>query len=1016
MQNMKRSSENLSKSKKPRPDMVKSYLKKDPVLNLDNAPDIVKKAMGSDKIISDKLKETYKGQESISLDDSYDSDSKKPWLNAKPPQKSRELVLTVKSHASEPAKRILPDFNILQKAKKDDEDISLNKLLQWNKQLESQKTLPEIPKKREKTDAPEPRKISKQDKKVAFKVNDFVKEETERKIQEQAKEAEDAENARLSQKEKDFNNAMKYLQKSQNMTPEEQEAQARTARYHNRLVISEFYNFVLSLDLTNPDPPPLARKAIPIGFKNGKYYREFFLPAFFDELRADIFCALNQNDMSSQSIIELRLHSLQQEYAIVVPGDEKSGNVSFYKSIKQDDLVIIIPCSTKVDIPPRFSEWNSEKVPEYYLGVCERENRGCSWLLKVKNDFAQKLERPEIFIVIYAESLTSLMREFKMIKLAEFLDIGEFIMNPSMKGIWFAPDLTNGYIKMIEDRYNSSQSEAIQKVCSQNTGITLLQGPPGTGKTHTLLGIMSSFLLIRAPNNERPRLLVCAPSNAAIDELACRTVKQGLFGDDGKKRHDLLFVRLGHVNLQHLELRQKNPNDTRETPKEVKKITVEYLLSEKFKKQGLTAPQVNIDQWKNELNKVDAALVKAKTKGDKSVLVQLEEKRREVQNNLFREKGIKAKFKERKKEYEMDLLEKADIIFCTLSTAGSKEMQGLKNKFTCVLIDEACQSVELSTLIPLQYGAKHVVLVGDPRQLPSTTFNKHSPKVLYNRSLFERLMEGGTEVIMLEIQYRMTPEICWFSSEFFYESRLQNAPEVLTRPRPNWMPHIDVMFFDLKTSNESKSQEETSLFNKPEADFIVQIYEKFSNWHQSRLNIGIVTPYRRQVKLIREILYKKYQGLWRKDIEINTVDGFQGREKDLILFSSVRSGDSVGFLADYRRMNVAITRAKFGLWIVGKADCLKRNEFWGKFIDSLRKDRCVECNMLEEVERVLIPCNAAQDVIEIESDKMEIEEEEGEIQNMIIEAPEIKEETKKRTEKRANELIKASALDIINRS
>lgn len=561
----------------------------------------------------------------------------------------------------------------------------------------------------------------------------------------------------------------------------------------------------------------------------------------------------------------------------------------------------------------------------YFLGFCERETRGCSYLLKVKPELAAKIEHPQLFHVIYAESLTTLLREFKMIKLAEFLELGEFILNPKMKVKTTLPTLPPNYLDNIRLHFNKSQFDALQKVCSKETGITLIQGPPGTGKTQTLLGIISSFLLSKNFSGEKQRLLVCAPSNSAIDEIAFRAIKQGLFSESGVRRENLLMVRIGNLNLNHLEIRQKNPNDLKEPPKSVKKIYLANLVSEQFKLEGLSVPEINSDKYKIELDRIDAAILKARNDNNRNIVVELEEKRRDVQGSFFREKNIKSRYKEKMKSCQTEILAKADIVFCTLSGAASREMQEVAPKFDFVLVDEACQSLELSTLIPFQYGARHAVLVGDPRQLPSTTFGINSSRICYNRSLFERLMDGGTEVIMLEIQYRMTKEICEFPSAIFYENRLVAADNLDSRPRPRWMPHQEILFFDLKSSKENKAQDETSLFNSAEAQFIVDIYEHLLGYHGTKLNIGIITPYKKQTRFIRDILHKKYRNDWKKDIEVNTVDGFQGREKDLIIFSAVRSGDSVGFLSDYRRMNVAITRAKFALWIIGNASCLHNN-------------------------------------------------------------------------------------------
>jgi senataxin len=185
------------------------------------------------------------------------------------------------------------------------------------------------------------------------------------------------------------------------------------------------------------------------------------------------------------------------------------------------------------------------------------------------------------------------------------------------------------------------------------------------------------------------------------------------------------------------------------------------------------------------------------------------------------------------------------------------------------------------------------------------------------------MSKAGCQVTMLEIQYRMDPAIRVFPSTNFYENRLTDGQSILTRKTRTWLPkNSEFLFFDLEDSEESREADETSYINMPEAEFIVSIYEALEGSHGCGMDIGVITPYKRQVRHLRNAFSHSYRGQFRADIEINTVDGFQGREKDVIIFSCVRSGDRIGFLDDFRRMNVAITRAKFALWIIGKAATL----------------------------------------------------------------------------------------------
>jgi senataxin len=186
---------------------------------------------------------------------------------------------------------------------------------------------------------------------------------------------------------------------------------------------------------------------------------------------------------------------------------------------------------------------------------------------------------------------------------------------------------------------------------------------------------------------------------------------------------------------------------------------------------------------------------------------------------------------------------------------------------------------------------------------------------------------------MLEIQYRMDPVIRRFPSTHFYEGRLTDGHSIQTRKNRNWIPKgCELIFFNLIDSKESREVDQTSCINRPEATFVVDMYAAVSPSHGRKLDIGVITPYKRQVHHLRSAFRNRYKNGYKKDVEINTVDGFQGREKDAIIFSCVRSEESIGFLDDMRRLNVAITRARDALWIVGKAETLKRDANWRALI------------------------------------------------------------------------------------
>lgn len=308
---------------------------------------------------------------------------------------------------------------------------------------------------------------------------------------------------------------------------------------------------------------------------------------------------------------------------------------------------------------------------------------------------------------------------------------------------------------------------------------------------------------------------------------------------------------------------------------------------------------------------------------------------------------------------EARLLADAHIVFTTLSSSGLRVLEAIPGTdgrtvrascaFETVIVDEAAQSVELATLIPLRYDCRQCVLVGDPQQLPATVFSRAAVRSGYDRSLFRRLQRCGMRVHMLDVQYRCHPEIAAFPASYFYRGRLANGDNVLS---PAWRQPFHavpcfppVLFWDLQSTGVKDATQ--SWLNPEEAGLVVNIYRTLRGALRRipmRGRVGVVTPYAKQVHEIKRQLRAEMGAAFEGErIVINTVDAFQGQEKDIIILSLVRAGENsgVGFVDDVRRMNVALTRAKFGLWIVGSAAVLQQSDHWGALLNHLRAQRRV---------------------------------------------------------------------------
>lgn len=327
-----------------------------------------------------------------------------------------------------------------------------------------------------------------------------------------------------------------------------------------------------------------------------------------------------------------------------------------------------------------------------------------------------------------------------------------------------------------------------------------------------------------------------------------------------------------------------------------------------------------------------------------------------------------------------------NVIISTLCGSGNLGNLPYDLNFDLLVVDEACQASELTVLIPFCLNISKAVLIGDPKQLPSTTINKTANSLGYGRSLFERLYKiDPTKVFLLNTQYRMHPKFSKLVSSRFYENKIFDGENVKSQKWiKEWTKDKNskfgpVMFFDVKDTSSLSSSKYT---NETEADQVVNFITKlllsyptidFSN------KIDVITPYKDQVLLISKKLKENYEKtlesllkykfnkndfnieIYNKTlnlndyaselrsinildfVNVNTVDSFQGQENDIIILSNVRSNTkNIGFLNDSRRLNVSISRARFSLIIFGDSSSLKNNSNWNYIINELKSMKCFE--------------------------------------------------------------------------
>ncbi|ETB61228.1 hypothetical protein YYC_01167 [Plasmodium yoelii 17X] len=696
---------------------------------------------------------------------------------------------------------------------------------------------------------------------------------------------------------------------------------------------------------------------------------------------------------------------------------------------------------------------------------------------------------------------------------------------------------------------NESQIDAVKLVFLNKNSISLIQGPPGTGKTKTVIGIISALYALMNENNSilkngkqvntketaynnegngnnKKKILVCSPSNSAIDEIAKRILNEGLINfvreNNGKKNSinnsddsDILDDdNVNYINKKYnkksgtlfTDKRRDNKYHkipcfkkqtiipkciriglSKKTDKEIQPISLDYI----FNKRKNTKQNAYEDHFNNRkqfisfsLKAIDFTLNKMKEVRDKlnynsskkycvdvndtkynkescekveninnffseEIINNVDEKYLEKLLYLFNESHSHYEwsldklnsenntFEERKKilieaDKEVgafysninkdNMVLESDVIFSTLSGSASPILENIE--FEYLIIDEACQCVELSCLIPFRLKVKSIIMVGDPKQLPATVFSEDCKRYGYSRSLFERLLLCKIPSVLLNVQYRMRPEICYFPNKYFYNGLIKNDESLMNKPL-FYLHYLNILgcYKFINIQGIESITHHKSYINYAEAYFIFRLIVHIQNMMENKDNaspiprcyklsinfnlkdIGIICPYQSQVHLIRKLFENNFPD--NEYPEVSTVDAFQGREKNIIIFSCVRSylqameylknsnenntykntknkyfdtknlddedsddlhkikwtnnnstnnknsfktiqkcGNNIGFLKDERRLNVALTRAKDSLWIIGDKTNLQKNSTWDSLIKNAIARNCyVDLNL-----------------------------------------------------------------------
>jgi ATP-dependent RNA/DNA helicase IGHMBP2 len=435
---------------------------------------------------------------------------------------------------------------------------------------------------------------------------------------------------------------------------------------------------------------------------------------------------------------------------------------------------------------------------------------------------------------------------------------------------------------------NASQNEAVNRIVAAKD-VAIVHGPPGTGKTTTL--VQAIKIIAQTEKN----VLVCAPSNAAVDLLTEKLSDQGL---DVVRLGNL--ARMDESIISHtLEARL----DRHTYAKDIKNLKKQ---AEEYRRMAL--------KYKRHFGKEE----------------------REQRNLLMKEARLVKNDAIKLEDYAvMDILSKANVVTCTLVGSVNKYTEG--RMYKTLVIDEAAQALEPATWIPIS-RAERVILAGDPFQLPPTVKSMEASRQGLSTTLIEKCLMRLPEISLLNRQYRMHETIMGFSNQEFYDNLLQ-ADETVAGHRIASPLDEPLEFIDTAgcSFDEKQNPETMSIFNPGEADILMKHLQHLLESHgENQLPpVGIISPYREQVKHLKTLLSNNDFLQSHPDLDINTIDAFQGQERDIIYISLVRSNDrgEIGFLSDYRRMNVALTRARKKLVVFGDSATLGGHPFYQRFLE-----------------------------------------------------------------------------------
>ncbi|EGG19861.1 Regulator of nonsense transcripts [Cavenderia fasciculata] len=616
----------------------------------------------------------------------------------------------------------------------------------------------------------------------------------------------------------------------------------------------------------------LSHYLVPFSYKDERTHGEYIqdmVPLMFEELRTQITQECEENgveirDNGEMDYIRIKTMPISIDILAETRDNVEGVCLKFCQRLNdpdqalfQSDLMLLVikegvkrPVHVFGLVDSAVTDRKNPSLKRYSIRILEDQTNYPHTTEFIDALYDIKKSKGKVHIARIS-NLTTFQREYNAIQRFISHSLGPLILTPEQYLENKKPSPSYAIPKRLQDKLplNPSQMIAI-KQCMIQDELTLIQGPPGTGKTTTILSLLGIYHSILPPQCQ---ILVCAPSNTAVDEIGIRFLRDGLVSEEEENERPGA-VRLG----SRLE-----------------------VINEKLHPICTS----RIDDLKRRIM----------------------------------------------------MIRSARIVLSTLSGSASTMLAKAGCRPSIIIVDESTQSCEPSTLIPLLRNFRSkVILIGDPKQLPPTVFSDISSRFNYDVSLFERL-SNYLPVHMLDTQYRMHPSISKFPSDQFYQAKLKDGENVVKYSNSfyNDKKYGPINFYHIPDSQEDTTIGK-SIKNNLEIKLVYVLLKKLVQEYPEvkKMSVGIITPYKLQKK---ELLEAKGAFNEKMDVVVNTVDGFQGAEKDIIIFSCVRN-KKIGFLRDTRRINVGITRARRAIYVVGYSSLLEQDPNWGAYLRFI-KDR-----------------------------------------------------------------------------